>query len=100
MGNRNVAVLSASMIGENAPEFRLEDYLLLLPPILIYDFVLQSYYKEQFFFGGLKYLYINQCVEKIGHGYVFSSVQFSSAVQSCPTLCNPMGCSTTGLPVH
>ena len=41
--NRNVAVLSASMIGENAPEFRLEDYLLLLPPILIYDFVLQSY---------------------------------------------------------
>ena len=43
MGNRNVAVLSASMIGENAPEFRLEDYLLLLPPILIYDFVLQSY---------------------------------------------------------
>ena len=43
LGNRNVAVLSASIIGENAPEFRSEDYLLLLPPILIYDFVLQSY---------------------------------------------------------
>ena len=27
------------------------------------------------------------------------SVQFSS-VQSCPTLCNPMDCSTPGLPVH
>ena len=29
-----------------------------------------------------------------------SSVQFSSAAQSCPTLCNPMNCSTPGLPVH
>ena len=25
---------------------------------------------------------------------------FSSVVQMCPTLCNPMDCSTTGLPVH
>ena len=29
-----------------------------------------------------------------------SSVQFSSVTQSCPTLCNPMNCSTPGLPVH
>ena len=27
------------------------------------------------------------------------SVQFSSIAQSCPTLCNPMDCSTPGLPV-
>ena len=26
--------------------------------------------------------------------------QFSSVVQSCPTLCDPMNCSTPGLPVH
>ena len=26
--------------------------------------------------------------------------QFSSAAQSCPTLCDPMDCSTPGLPVH
>ena len=26
--------------------------------------------------------------------------QFSSATQSCPTLCDPMNCSTPGLPVH
>ena len=26
--------------------------------------------------------------------------QFSSVTQSCPTLCNPMDCSTPGLPVH
>ena len=28
------------------------------------------------------------------------SVQFSSVTQSCPTVCNPMNCSTPGLPVH
>ena len=28
------------------------------------------------------------------------SAQFSSVAQSCPTLCNPMGCSTPGFPVH
>ena len=28
------------------------------------------------------------------------SVQFSSVAKSCPTLCNPMNCSTPGLPVH
>ena len=28
------------------------------------------------------------------------SVQFSSVAQSCPTLCDPMNHSTTGLPVH
>ena len=28
------------------------------------------------------------------------SVQFSSVAQSCPTLWNPMNCSTPGLPVH
>ena len=26
--------------------------------------------------------------------------QFSSVAQSCPPLCNPMNCSTPGLPVH
>ena len=29
-----------------------------------------------------------------------SSVQFSSVAQSCPTLCDPMNCSTPGLPDH
>ena len=29
-----------------------------------------------------------------------NSVQLSSVIQSCPTLCNPMDCSTPGLPVH
>ena len=30
----------------------------------------------------------------------FSSVQFSSVTQLCPTLCDPMIRSTPGLPVH
>ena len=30
----------------------------------------------------------------------FYSVQFSSATQSCPTLCYPMDCSMPGFPVH
>ena len=28
------------------------------------------------------------------------SIQFSSVAQSCPTPCDPMNCSTPGLPVH
>ena len=32
--------------------------------------------------------------------FQFSSVQFSSVAQSCPTLCNSMNRSTPGLPVH
>ena len=30
----------------------------------------------------------------------YTVVQFSSVAQSCMTLCNPMDCSTPGLPVH
>ena len=30
----------------------------------------------------------------------WNSYQFSSVAQSCPTLCDPMNCSTPGLPVH
>ena len=32
--------------------------------------------------------------------YRIYSVQFSSVTQSCLTLCDPMNCSTPGLPVH
>ena len=31
---------------------------------------------------------------------IFYSAQFSSVTQSCPTLCNPVNCSTPGFPVH
>ena len=32
--------------------------------------------------------------------YSQNTVQFSSVAQSCLTLCDPMDCSTPGLPVH
>ena len=32
------------------------------------------------------------------HHFIY--VDFSSVVQSCPTVCDPMNCSTPGLPVH
>ena len=31
---------------------------------------------------------------------LFLTVQFSSVPQLCPTLCNPMNCSTPGLPIY
>ena len=31
---------------------------------------------------------------------ISDQVQFSSIAQSCLTLCDPMDCSMTGLPVH
>ena len=37
--------------------------------------------------------------QRNGHNWV-TSVQFSSVAQSCPTLCDPMDCSTPGFPVH
>ena len=38
--------------------------------------------------------------EAIDTKLLFSSVQFSSVAQLCPTLCDPMNCSTPSLPVH
>ena len=35
-----------------------------------------------------------------GEAQRFLSVQLNSVLQSCPTLCDPMNFSTTGLPVH
>ena len=31
---------------------------------------------------------------------LYITLQFISVAQSCPTLCDPINCSTTGLPVH
>ena len=50
-------------------------------------------------------LYMFSAFSRIKHFLIafsstFSSVQFSSVAQSCPTLCDPMNRSTPGLPVH
>ena len=44
------------------------------------------------FFSSDTVVYISRCLS--------CSVQSSSVAQSCPTLCNPMECSTPGFPVH
>jgi len=44
--------------------------------------------------------------KEVGQGCILSPclfylyAEFSSVAQSCPTLCDPMGCSTPGSPVH
>ena len=38
--------------------------------------------------------------EMYGKSNMETYIQFSSVAQSCPTLCDPMNCSTPGLPVH
>ena len=43
---------------------------------------------------------IKMIIGKPNSIYRFSSVQFSSVAQSCPTLCDPINCSMPGLPVH
>ena len=40
---------------------------------------------------------IDKWIKKIYISYIS---QFSSVAQSCLTLCDPMDCSTPGLPVH
>ena len=41
---------------------------------------------------------VERCIATIFPKFI--EVQFSSVAQLCPTLCNPMNCSTPGLPVH
>ena len=42
----------------------------------------------------------NSVPKEINEVYVDQEKTFSSVAQSCPTLCNPMNRSTSGLPVH
>ena len=44
--------------------------------------------------------WVNLVKQSPSWGHFYHSVQFSSVSQSCPTLCDPMNCSTPGLPVH
>ena len=54
--------------------------------------------KIRLFYAKMLIVILRATSNKIMHQ--FSLVQFSSVAQSCPTLCNPMNCTTPGLPVH
>ena len=57
--------------------------------------------KIQGFFFGKRLFLIMRMQERRSSVYCWiQSIQFSSATQSCPTLCDPMNHSTPGLPVH
>ena len=48
-------------------------------------------------------VYNSLCIshtDQLSLTYWYFIYQFSSVAQSCPTLCDPMDCSTPGLPVH
>ena len=63
-----------------------------------------SFYPMRLSFSGWEINYSHICLLLLCLGKInsefFSSVQFSSTAQSCPTLCDPMDCSTPGFPVH
>ena len=44
--------------------------------------------------------FVGRCFTIWATREVFSWVHFSSVTQLCPTFCDPMDCSTPGLPVH
>ena len=48
--------------------------------------------------GNLVWLVLGTCLGPVAWAYPGESV--SSVAQSCPTLCDPMDCSTPGFPVH
>ena len=61
---------------------------------------------SDFLLGGSKITADGDCSHEIkrclllGGKVMTNLVQFSSIIQSYPTLCDPMNCSTPGLPVH
>ena len=82
---------------------------MLVPPSLLGLSKLLIFYMFIIWFVGMvTYMYTDfQSHNIIYINYMRFSVcalhlvaQFSSVTQSCPTLCDPMNCSTPGLPVH
>ena len=60
---------------------------------------------ERLYFLGSKIIADGNCSHEIKRYLLLgrkamTNLQFSSVTQSCPTLCDPMNCSTPGLPVH
>ena len=59
-----------------------------------------------FFFPGTKWKWDIFTLNSLRHKYLIYFLcpcippQFSSVAQLCPTLCEPMDCSTSGFPVH
>ena len=69
----------------------------LTSPALTDGFFTTSITWEARVLGKVLYLYwLGVCSKSL----FAQIIQISSVAQSCPTLCDPMNCSTPGLPVH
>ena len=66
----------------------------LLQITIIFLFLIMSHYSKTYLFLSKQV----SCLQIILTLSSFGGVQFSS--QLCPTLCDPMNCSTPGFPVH
>ena len=73
--------------------FLITDILFLISATLAQTCTTQKHTKW-FLFGVMKMIWTQ--IATVSHNLV----QFSSVTQSCLTLCDPMDCSTPGLPVH
>ena len=56
-------------------------------------------YSNNFYYISLKVCVVHEGNSISSKGFL-PTVQFSSVAQLCLTLCDPMDCSTPGLPVH
>ena len=67
-------------------------------------FIMDNKYCQLLFYFFLIFYYWSiltlQCCVSFCFTRVWISYQFSSVTQLCPTVCDPMDCSTPGLPVH
>ena len=79
------------------PLFLLDKWIVEFPRHIIeYIYLLKIFQRSKFFTTTSK-----AWVPVVMHAFqILVSVQFSSVVQSCPTLCDPMDCSKEGFPVH
>ena len=70
----------------------------VLPMFTSKNFVVSGLtFKFLIHFGFIFSYGVRQCSNFI---ILYVQFSFSSVAQSCPILCNPMNCSTPGLPVH
>ena len=67
-------------------------YLFIFCIILIHDILRLALYTKV-----ISYMHYFLKDKNCSFKYI---IQFSSVTQLCPTLCDPMDCSTPGLPVH
>ena len=68
--------------------------------IIFYFLKLKEHLTNRFYFGGSKITVDSECSHEIKRCLLLGRKEGSLGAQSCPTLCNPLDCSTPDFPVH